>query len=100
MGNRFPDGPAPTRVERAPHLIFGIGRRRGGQPKRVWRFDAAEFDAEVGHNRFHDFAINIAWSPKAATFPSCTASTISPPPRMQSPPAKSLGMLVARVLES
>ena len=35
--------------------------------------------------------------PPAAILPSCTASTISPPPRIQSPPANSFGTLVAPV---
>src|SRR6516162_3963391 len=38
--------------------------------------------------------------PHAATFPSCTASTISPPPRTQSPPAYNRGTLVAPVARS
>ncbi len=44
--------------------------------------------------------ISAAWMPRAAILPSWTASTISPPLRRQSPPAKSPGMLVAPVARS
>ena len=47
--DRLPDRAAPAGVERAADLVFGIGRRGGGQPERIRRLDAAEFDRQVGH---------------------------------------------------
>ena len=48
-GERLPDGPAPSGLEGATDLVFGVGRRPGRQPERIGRLDPAEFDRQVGH---------------------------------------------------
>ena len=46
---RFPDGPAPARLEGFHDLVPGIGGWRGGQPEGVGRLYSCEIDGEIRH---------------------------------------------------
>jgi hypothetical protein len=48
---RLPHRPAPARVERAPDLVAGVGRRRRRQPEGVRALDPTEVDGQVSHGR-------------------------------------------------
>src|SRR6185312_1038081 len=45
----LPHHAAPARLEGALDIVRLVGRRRGGQPERVRRFDADEIVAKVSH---------------------------------------------------
>src|SRR5262249_19127904 len=49
VADGLPDGAAPAGVERPADLVLGVGRRGAGQPGRVRRPHAAEFDVQTGH---------------------------------------------------
>src|SRR5690606_22274884 len=42
LAQRLPDNAAPPRLESAHDVVFLVGRRRRGEPERVWRLDADE----------------------------------------------------------
>jgi hypothetical protein len=49
LAERLPDHAAPARLEGADDVVGLVGRRRGGQPERVGRFDADEIVADICH---------------------------------------------------
>src|SRR5471030_3171929 len=46
---RLPHHAAPAGLEGAHHVVGLVGRRRGGQPERIRRFDAAKIDGQISH---------------------------------------------------
>ena len=50
IADGFPDHAAPARFERAMGLVSRVGRRAGGDPERIGRFDAGEIDGQISHN--------------------------------------------------
>src|SRR5450755_3783357 len=71
LANRFPDGAAPARVERAHDLAAGVGRRAGSQPEWIRAGDSAEFHAEISHQLPPSFARRA--KPRVQTARSCHA---------------------------
>ena len=93
FAQRLPHHAAPAGAERAFDIDLAIGRRSGGEPERIGRFDAKEISAQIGHRTLASSQARAAPSAaaieRAACLPSSTALTVrSWPPNTQSPPAQ------------
>ena len=105
LAERLPDHAAPAGLEGAHDIVGLVGRRRGGEPERVGRLDAAEvrcadrpwLSAPQAARALAVARQSGGRSTAAACLPSSTAATVrSLPPATQSPPAQTPGSEVRR----
>ena len=78
LAQGLPHHATPARLEGAHDVIGFVGRRRGGEPKRIGRFDAQEIAGKVCHGLGLPFAPSTIIRPNNRVSPSVCHAYLQP----------------------